>query len=91
MPTHRGKPSKSHPGLDYETRKGSKYYHRNHHEVKPYQQKRKHHGGNLPMILGGIAVANALKGLIFGKGTKKKGGARKGYSIKGPIGKKGFY
>jgi len=90
MPTTRGTKSKSHSGLDYETRKGSKFYNRNHHLIKPYRQKAQRDGGFLPLLFGALSAANALRGL-FGKGKKKKGGARKGYAVKGPITQRGFY
>ena len=80
MPT-RGTKSKSHTGLDYTTRKGSKYYTMGGHEVRPYRQKRKTGGfAFLPAILaglltGGVSVGTqkVLKKLMGGgKHTKRK-------------------
>jgi len=80
----RGKPSKTHTGLDFETRKGSKYYHRNHHEVRPFAQKRK----------GGATLNKALLIKLLGGMVKRRprrtGGAN-GHTMTGPMIQRGFY
>jgi len=58
MPT-KGRKSKTHKGeLDYTTKKGSKFYVRDGHEIRPYRQPRKK---------GGFAfLAPLLAGLLSG-------------------------
>ena len=78
----RGRPSKSHTGLDYETRKGSKFYTRDHHEIRPYRQKRKN-GGAVPnkalliKLLGGTVRRRPRR--VGGQGFTNVGFQQRGF------------
>ncbi len=76
MPTKKGTKSKSMPGkLDYTTKKGSKFYTRAGHELRPYKQKK---GGFafLPFLIP-LAAGLASGGISYGtqKVLKKAFGA----------------
>ena len=79
MPAKKGTKSKTHSGLDYMTRKGSKYYVHQGHRVKPFAQK-----------TGGFSLGTVIKLLGGGTGRKRRGGAL-GYATSSYPVHRGFY